>query len=229
MFTWIKSKPLDTVWRHIIRIRWNRFGNGKACVSFILVNRFYTFGLIFTNYTICTNSHWFLFSNFPPSPSSFFCQTWAYHSVMRPLSMSYSFDSSGKVICRGVTVVFHSRLFLGFPPASPWCKHTPLLSPLYNECEWHTPVTHWLMGSNEWVQCSFMSGCGILGKCLRFLTCGELYKFKSSEYSHTWKVSVYRYFMTVFRESWTTSHYFPYILRWLSVLSTNNFITDLLL
>lgn len=49
---------------------------------------------------------------------------------MRPLSMSYSFDSSGKVehtILLLFLVVFHSRIFIGSAPTSTQYKHTHLV------------------------------------------------------------------------------------------------------
>lgn len=75
----------------------------------------------------------FFFSSLPSFP--LFSQTWAYLSVMRPLSMSYSFDSSGKVkrhlLCSYCcSFCFHYRLFLGLALASPWLKHTPFFSPM---------------------------------------------------------------------------------------------------
>lgn len=72
------------------------------------------------------------FSHLFHIPSFFFpLQTWAYLSVMRPLSMSHSFDSSGKVYRHQLFTCCASQFSIpGHVRASSWPKrrHTPFFS-----------------------------------------------------------------------------------------------------
>lgn len=119
----------------------------------------------FIQFIIHFNSCGFLFSPICFHFLFFPLQPWAYLSVMRPLSMSYSFDSSGKVshhlLC---FLICWTLCFIpGYSRFGSWLKYTHPL--FFHPCDTllcftgccQTDTCTW--GRNGSTQCNLILGC----------------------------------------------------------------------